>query len=832
MRPGGRLISSLVTAVTMRLSKPAGGRLASSSKPASILTSGKKRFPPSSNRRISTAASPSAPPSPTRDGGASCSSKGWPLRSSSHDLLHAQQQQRGHTAAAAAAASPAAVADVEFDVEVKRSTSSKAFPRGPSSSAPLRVSFAALPRFETAFPNALSTRKRALDEAAVVKTKEEQLPMASPFVQNDDEGKTSTSTSSSTLAAAPHDSKLALFYNVYGPPPTEAAGRGESARAARDALALFHAVYGPPKHLQLLEEEEEKKEKERAAAAAEETASPSSPQRSSSLSPLRQQRATAASAAADSSSSPSSSSLSPRATTTIAPPEPLSPSSARRRLSFSKLLARGVVLERPNRFTMRVRLDETGEVVSCHCPVTGALGGLGLGAFEGAGAPCLVSRVANEDEDNVADNGTNSSTTTTRKKKHYARKTPFTVEAVSLADPRGPPSWVGINQMAANRYIEHFWNAGALPELSSNDAGAGDGNENADAESADETFLVRETRIGDTRSRVDFAASGGRDLVEVKCPLDALPLLRDESSSSSSPSSSPSSTSSSDVEIRPNPVLAAAAALRAQTAGERLARLPRAKRAAMYERAARHAGVLAEHLATAKRRGRAAAARARQRARALAAKKDGEMGAFVAGSSVSSSSDSTLESFDEEEELLLEDLENEGEGEEREQRAARALLIQCFQFDAPPVRGMLPPPRGADPSSDGRAAVAAAMRSAARAGVETWQVNMRFDERGVELLDCFKLDLFPRGDVAVSSAGCSPSSSSSSKATKTKTKKKGKAKSNNTSKAAAASAAPPATAAACSPSSFESFSSSFSSSSSSSSGDESDDGGGAALAAA
>ena len=145
---------------------------------------------------------------------------------------------------------------------------------------------------------------------------------------------------------------------------------------------------------------------------------------------------------------------------------------------------------------------------------------------------------------------------------------------------------------------------------------------------------------------------------------------------------------------------------------------------------------------------------------------------------------------------------------------ARALLIQCFQFDAPPVRGLLPPPKGADPASDGRAAVAEAMRAAARAGVETWQVNMRFDELGVELLGCFRLDLFPS-----SAASCSSSSLSSSSKKKKATATTKKTKSSSPSFKATAAATT---------GSFESFFSSFSSSSSS--GDESDDGG--ALAAA
>ena len=249
----------------------------------------------------------------------------------------------------------------------------------------------------------------------------------------------------------------------------------------------------------------------------------------------------------------------------------------------------------------------------------------------------------------------------------------------------------------------------------------------------------------------------------------------------------------------------------------------------MYERAARHASVLAEHLATARKRERAAAARARRRARAAAKRREQEEEEDVAFVSSSSPSfEQVLESLrgqgleqhqegGEEEQLVFDD-DEELESEQR----ARALLIQCFQFDAPLVRGMLPPPQGADPASDGRAAVAEAMRSASKAGVETWQVNMRVDERGVELRGCFKLDLFP-ADAAFSS---SMVSSSSSSAAKTKEKKSKAKKMTMTSKKSASSPATAAEAAPDSPSAFERNSSSFSLS-----GDESDDSGALAAAA-
>ena len=106
----------------------------------------------------------------------------------------------------------------------------------------------------------------------------------------------------------------------------------------------------------------------------------------------------------------------------------------------------------------------------CHCPTTGRLGDLVL-----AGLPCLYS------------------TSTNRK-----RKTAHTVEAISTSPGGG--SWVGINQTAANRYLEFFLSNGALSRMVSGP-------------------VRREVALG--RSRIDFLV--GETYLEVKTPLINLP---------------------------------------------------------------------------------------------------------------------------------------------------------------------------------------------------------------------------------------------------------------------------------------------------------------------
>jgi sugar fermentation stimulation protein A len=138
---------------------------------------------------------------------------------------------------------------------------------------------------------------------------------------------------------------------------------------------------------------------------------------------------------------------------------------------FPAPLEEGIVISRPNRFIMTVSAD--GETVKCHCPTTGRLGDARIPSL-----PCLFSR---------STPGTG--------------KTQGTVQAISfgLAATKRR-SWVGINQNAANRYVEFFLEKGMLSDMAS---GA----------------VRREVKLGN--SRIDFLV--GDTYVEVKTPLIVLP---------------------------------------------------------------------------------------------------------------------------------------------------------------------------------------------------------------------------------------------------------------------------------------------------------------------
>jgi sugar fermentation stimulation protein A len=144
-----------------------------------------------------------------------------------------------------------------------------------------------------------------------------------------------------------------------------------------------------------------------------------------------------------------------------------------KKLLFPRSLEEGLIKSRPNRFIMEVELD--GAIVKCHCPSTGRIGSIG---FEDV--PCLLSMGGE------------------------GRKTPYTVEAISLDSPDCPKkSWVGINQTRANNYVAFFLREGALkkwlPDLAD---------------------IRREVKLGD--SRIDFLING-RDYLEVKMPLKDIP---------------------------------------------------------------------------------------------------------------------------------------------------------------------------------------------------------------------------------------------------------------------------------------------------------------------
>ena len=135
---------------------------------------------------------------------------------------------------------------------------------------------------------------------------------------------------------------------------------------------------------------------------------------------------------------------------------------------FPEPLKQGVIVSRPNRFVMFVKAEN--EVLRCHCPTTGR-----LGDFELKGLPCLHSTATNA-----------------------KRKTAHTVEAISTSVDH--PLWIGINQTAANRYVEFFLNQGALSNMAKG-------------------VVKREVKLG--KSRIDFLV--GNTYVEVKTPLIVLP---------------------------------------------------------------------------------------------------------------------------------------------------------------------------------------------------------------------------------------------------------------------------------------------------------------------
>lgn len=103
---------------------------------------------------------------------------------------------------------------------------------------------------------------------------------------------------------------------------------------------------------------------------------------------------------------------------------------------YKKPLKEAVIKRRKSQFTIDVVFDD--EVLVCHCPTTGRIGNIDL-----AGIPCLLSE-SNDPK----------------------RKTPCTVEAVSLDLPTSrEKSWIGINQNAANRYVENALVKGSFHDI-------------------------------------------------------------------------------------------------------------------------------------------------------------------------------------------------------------------------------------------------------------------------------------------------------------------------------------------------------------------------------
>jgi sugar fermentation stimulation protein A len=139
---------------------------------------------------------------------------------------------------------------------------------------------------------------------------------------------------------------------------------------------------------------------------------------------------------------------------------------------FDSPLVEGLIVKRRNRFIMEVAVD--GAVTDCHCPTTGSIGTIVM-----RNIPCLLS-----------------------KSRDVSRKTPYTVEAISVDLPsKKNKSWIGINQNAANRYVEHYLSAGRFSAMVGN-----------------VDTVLREQKLGS--SKLDFLV--GDTYLEVKTPLTKL----------------------------------------------------------------------------------------------------------------------------------------------------------------------------------------------------------------------------------------------------------------------------------------------------------------------
>jgi len=145
------------------------------------------------------------------------------------------------------------------------------------------------------------------------------------------------------------------------------------------------------------------------------------------------------------------------------------------KILFPKPLLEARIVDRPNRFI--VNCEVNGEIVRCHCPTTGSVGGMVLN-----GLSCLVSGP-------------------------YVggRSTAYTLEAIAV-EPKDSPNfqWIGVNQSQVNRYVEAALASGLLAEV---------------PEFSHIETLKREPRLGG--SRLDFLVNG-KVYVEVKMPLKQL----------------------------------------------------------------------------------------------------------------------------------------------------------------------------------------------------------------------------------------------------------------------------------------------------------------------
>jgi sugar fermentation stimulation protein A len=127
-----------------------------------------------------------------------------------------------------------------------------------------------------------------------------------------------------------------------------------------------------------------------------------------------------------------------------------------------------------------MRVEKDGDILVCHCPSTGKIGNI---IFDRV--PCLLSKSLDK-----------------------KRKTAYTVEAISIDEAK---TWIGINQNAVNRYVEHFFRIGVLYEIAPNGHA-----------------ILREQKVGN--SKLDFKIEN--TYVEVKTPLQFLAFTEGDRPSS------------------------------------------------------------------------------------------------------------------------------------------------------------------------------------------------------------------------------------------------------------------------------------------------------------
>lgn len=103
---------------------------------------------------------------------------------------------------------------------------------------------------------------------------------------------------------------------------------------------------------------------------------------------------------------------------------------------FNQKLKEGIIIERQHSFIMIVNLN--GKEERCYCPCITSIGHIEL-----KGRPCLLWDSNNPN-----------------------RKTRYTVKAVSLNKPEDKnKSWIGIDQLESNKYIEHFFKQNAFKKM-------------------------------------------------------------------------------------------------------------------------------------------------------------------------------------------------------------------------------------------------------------------------------------------------------------------------------------------------------------------------------